>query len=62
MPGFVKGKSGEKLWSKAKRAAGHADADNKYAFANWWFHKQREKGKKAKRRKLHAKLKPYKGK
>ena len=60
MPGFVKGKSGEKLWSKAKRAAAHAGADNKYAFANWWFH---HRGKKrAKGKKLHAKLKPYKGK
>lgn len=40
-PGFVKDKGDEKLWGKAKRAAGHADAKEPYAFANWFFHKQK---------------------
>jgi hypothetical protein len=40
-PSFVKDKGDEKLWGKAKRAAGHADAKEPYAFANWFFHKQK---------------------
>lgn len=40
-PGFVHGAADEELWDKAKRAAKHAGADNQYAFANWFFHKQK---------------------
>jgi hypothetical protein len=31
------GKVDEGLWAKAKRAAEHAGADNKYAFTTWWY-------------------------
>lgn len=34
------GKVDEGLWEKAKRAAEHAGADNKYAFATWWYEKE----------------------
>ena len=27
----------EGCWEKAKRAAGHANADDMYAFATWWY-------------------------
>lgn len=42
MPGFIKSKSDEATWKKAKHAAKAAGADNKYAFANWWFHQRKE--------------------
>jgi len=33
-PGFV---HDEGCWDKAKSAAGHAGADDVYAFATWWY-------------------------
>jgi hypothetical protein len=35
-PAFV---TNEACWGKAKRAAGHAGASDRWAFANWWYHK-----------------------
>lgn len=35
-PAFV---TDEACWDRAERAAEHANATDKYAFANWWYHR-----------------------
>lgn len=40
MPGFIKSRSDEKKWSKAKKIAGKKDGETKWALANWLYHKK----------------------
>lgn len=47
MPGFIKGKRDEKIWSKAKRRAAHSLGKSSvkgddYALVNWLYHKMKK--------------------